>query len=156
MSVRGHALAMPLVLNWSTPTSTSKGQEFGGLQPRDERSRNPSLGLPRVGGEPDRGRPVFSGAANWWRKRLAHSSRPNASWLHEQAAVGLRCRRFLELLKPSDPVGHLLTCFGLDTVCSCPSPERKVGRRQARLPDMRLWRTPTSAHRSAALPVSRV
>ena len=30
------------------------------------------------------------------------------SWLHEQAAVGLRCKRLLELLKPSDPIGHLL------------------------------------------------
>ena len=29
-------------------TPTSKNQEFGGLQPRDERSRHPSLGLPRV------------------------------------------------------------------------------------------------------------
>ena len=38
-------------------------------EPRDERSRHPSLGLPRVGGEPDRGRPVFSGPVNWWRKR---------------------------------------------------------------------------------------
>jgi hypothetical protein len=54
LSVRGHALAMPLVL----VNNHSKSQEFGGLQPRDERSRNPSLGLPRVGGEPHRGRPV--------------------------------------------------------------------------------------------------
>ena len=30
------------------------------------------------------------------------------SWLHEQAAAGLRCKHVLELLKPSDPVGHLL------------------------------------------------
>ena len=30
------------------------------------------------------------------------------SWLHEQAAAGLRCKRLLEFLKPSDPVGHLL------------------------------------------------
>ena len=59
VSERVYALAMPLVLNWSTPTS--KAQEFGGFQPRDERSRNPSLGLQRVGGEPDRGMPVFSG-----------------------------------------------------------------------------------------------
>ena len=36
---------------------------------------DPSLGLPRVGAESDRGRPIFSGPANWWRKGLAHSSR---------------------------------------------------------------------------------
>jgi hypothetical protein len=95
---------------WYWSTTTSKSQEFGGLQPRDERSRNPSLGLPRVGGEPDRGRPVFSGPANWWRIGGANVWHIllDPSWLHEQAAVGLRCRRLLELLKPSDPVGHLL------------------------------------------------
>ena len=42
------------------------------------------------------------GGANVWHILL------DSSWLHEQAAVGLRCRRLLELLKPSDPVGHLL------------------------------------------------
>jgi hypothetical protein len=94
---------------WFWSTTTSKSQEFGGLQPRDEPSRNPSLGLPRVGGEPHRGRPVFSGpalaangGANVWHILL------DPSWLHKQASVGLRCRRLLELLKPSDPVGHLL------------------------------------------------
>jgi len=92
---------------WSTPTS--KSQEFGGLQPRDERSRNPSsLGLPRVGGEPDRGRPGFSGPANCGRKKSVQHIPLDPSWLHEQAAAGLRCRRLLELLKPSDPVGHPL------------------------------------------------
>jgi hypothetical protein len=42
------------------------------------------------------------GGANVWHILL------DPSWLHEQAAVGLRCRRLLELLKPSGPVSHLL------------------------------------------------
>ena len=112
VSERGHAKGTRSQCPWywirSTPTS--KSQEFGGLQPRDERSRHPSLGLPRVSAESDTGRPIFSGPANWWRIGGANVWHIllDPSWLHEQAAVGLRCRRLLELLKPSDPVGHLL------------------------------------------------
>jgi hypothetical protein len=67
---------------------------------------------------PDRGRPVLFGPVNWWRKRrLAHSSRSKLA-VHEQAAVGLRCRCLLEFLKLSDPVGHLRRPYdGLDVTC---------------------------------------
>ena len=42
------------------------------------------------------------------RKSLGKHILVGPSWLHEQAAAGLRCKHLLELLKPSDPVGHLL------------------------------------------------
>ena len=125
-------------------TPTSKNQEFGGLQPRDERSRHPSLGLPRVGAESDRGRPIFSGPVNWWRKSLASTffsiqagctSKP----LSDSAASA--CSSF------SSRATQSVTCFGLEMYCSCPSSQRKVAcraRRQARLPDMRLWPTPAA------------
>ena len=63
--VSGRARARNAPWYWSTLTSKS------GVQPRDERSRHPSLGLPRVGTESDRGRPIFSGPVNLWRKSLA-------------------------------------------------------------------------------------
>jgi len=61
------------------------------------------------------------GGANVWQILL------DPSRLHKQATVGLRwrCRLLLELLKPSDPVGHLLR--PRDVLGSCPSSERKVG-----------------------------
>ena len=115
---------------WYWSTTTSKSQEFGGLQPRDERSRHPSLGLPRVGGQPDRGRPVFSGPVNWWRKSLAHSSRSKL------AARASRCRTPLQALARASQADRPSRSPASASRCSCPSPERKVGRRQARLPDI--------------------
>jgi len=62
------------------------------------------------------------------------------SWLHEQAAAGLRCKRLLELLKPSDP--ESVTCFGLDMFLAHRPGANGLGTpRQARLPDMRQWPT---------------
>jgi hypothetical protein len=95
--------------------------------------------MPRVDGEPDRGRPVFFGqrigGANVWHILL------DPSWLHEQAAAGLRCKRLLELLKPSDPVGHLLR--PRDVLAHRPSPKSGT-------PPSSSARHATAAHTSAA------
>ena len=111
---------------WYWSTTTSKSQEFGGLQPRDERSRHPSLGLPRVSAESDTGRPIFSGPANWWRKCLAHSSRSKL------AARASRCQSPLQALARASQAERTSRSPASASRCSCPSPERKVGRRQAR------------------------
>ena len=121
MSVRGHAKGTRSQCPWYWSTPTSKSQEFGGLQPRDERSRNPSLGLPRVGGEPDRGRPGFSGPVNWWRKSLAHSSRSKL------AARASRCRTPLQALARASQAERPSRSPASASRCSCPSSERKVG-----------------------------
>jgi hypothetical protein len=68
------------------------------------------------------------------------------SWLHEQAAAGLRCKRLLELLKPS--YTQSVTYFGLDMFLPIARAQTVSARRQARLPDMRLW--PTAAARRPA------
>ena len=126
---------------WFWSTTTSKSQEFGGLQPRDERSRNPSLGLPRVGGEPDRGKPVFSGPVNWWRKR-------SGTFFSIQARCTSKplCRTPLQALarasqaeRPSRSPASASRCF-LPIVRA----QTSRARRQARLPDMRLWPTPAA------------
>jgi len=133
VSERGHAKGTRSQCPWywirSTPTS--KSQEFGGLLPRDKRSRHPSHGMPRVDGEPDRGRPVFSGPANWWRKSLAHSSRSKLT------ARASRCRTPLQAFARASQGSRATHSRSPASAsrCSCPSPERKrLARRQARLP----------------------
>jgi len=117
VSERGHAKGTRSQCPWywirSTPTS--KSQEFGGLQPRDKRSRHPSHGMPRVDGEPDRGRPVFSGPANWSQKsgtffsiQADCTSKP----LPDSAATARRlpagARPFREWLIPRVPYSGLV------------------------------------------------
>jgi hypothetical protein len=140
LSVRGHVLAsMPPAWYWSTPTSRS--QEFGGLQPRDERSRYPSLGLPRVGGEPDRGRPALFGPVNWcmvaqtsgtfFSIQAGCTSKP----LSDSAAGA--CSSF------SSRATQSVTCDGLDMFLPIVRAQSRA-RRQARLPDMPLQHTPAA------------
>jgi len=140
--VSGRARARNALWYWSTPTS--KSQEFGrnsvGTRrpsaSRCERSRHPSLGLPRVGAESDRGRPIFSGPSELVAQKSGQHILLDPSWLHEQAAAGLRCKRLLELLKPSDPVGHL--------------PRPPVARAQSRAPPSSSARHATAAHTSSS------
>jgi hypothetical protein len=63
------------------------------------------------------------------------------SWLHEQAAAASLQKHLLELLKPSDPVGHLL--LGLEMFLPIARAQSRAPP-QARLPDMRLRRTPAA------------
>jgi hypothetical protein len=123
--VRGHVLAMPCGTGQHPPRKARNS--VGTRRPSASRSAfvgscHPSLGLPRVSAESDRGRLIFSGPVNLWRKSLASTffsiqagctSKP----LSDSAASA--CSSF------SSRATQSVTCFGLEM--SCPSPERKVG-----------------------------
>ena len=65
------------------------------------------------------------------------------SWLHEQAAAVLRCKRLLELLKVAERPSR---SPALASRCSCPSPERI----ESRSPPSSSARHATAAHTTAA------
>jgi hypothetical protein len=80
---------------------------------------------------------------NWWRKSLAlwpaHSSRSKL------AARASRCRTPLQALARASQAERPSRSPPTASRCSCPSPERKVGRRQARLPDFAAHSTSSSS-----------
>jgi len=107
---------------------------------RDERSRHPSLGLPRVEAlnltEAGRYFPaselVAQTSGTFFSIQAGCTSKPLSDF-----AAGA-CSSF------SSRATQSVTCFGLEMFLPIARAQTVSARRQARLPDMRLWPTPAA------------